>query len=355
VAESKRQDPEELWLDAVEAEERGEREQALELATATVQIDPENADAWWAIARLTLPFREPPDLKQAAKSMAACRRVVELEPDRREAWLRGGQILVEELGMLDQALEWWQARREVVADEVEPLIEQIAILSNLGLYQDAADRLAQLWAEGMQSQLPSQLTRTTKLHGMVELAVKNEAGNIFRPWEPKHEMWKEIEQLRHRKPAKESWNFIWFVGPIVWLEALMLPRYLGDSIWGLILLFILVLGTVLIGSRLIRKLTRRINRPALNLLRAMDVEMTSGKTCIPSEWVKSKLYLALMREHTPAFRTRLESIAESGEELPSYWRPNIPDLSTVDLVETEDVDDDDITGPLVLPGYGEEE
>ena len=61
-----------VWLDAVEAEQSGDRDAALEAARETVAIDPDHADAWMGVARWSLPAetrgrQEMPSLKQAAK------------------------------------------------------------------------------------------------------------------------------------------------------------------------------------------------------------------------------------------------------------------------------------------------
>ena len=52
-----------------------------------------------------------PSLLQAAKSVTALRKVAELDPENRQAWNLGGTLLVDHLGMMDDALEWWEKRR----------------------------------------------------------------------------------------------------------------------------------------------------------------------------------------------------------------------------------------------------
>ena len=44
-----------LWLDAMEAEEGGDRKAALSLAREVVQIDPGHSQAWMAVAEWVLP------------------------------------------------------------------------------------------------------------------------------------------------------------------------------------------------------------------------------------------------------------------------------------------------------------
>ena len=124
------------WLDALEAEESGDREAALGAAKKTVRIDPTHTDGWMGVARWTLPpetrgRQDMPDLQQSAKAMAALRKVVEIDPENFDAWRLGGVLLVDHLGMLEDGIRWWEARRAVAPYEVTPLIEQIGILVRL--------------------------------------------------------------------------------------------------------------------------------------------------------------------------------------------------------------------------------
>ena len=63
-----------LWLDAIEAEERGDRESAISLARDVVHIEESHAEAWMAIAQWSLPVTSRgrqimPELAQASKAM----------------------------------------------------------------------------------------------------------------------------------------------------------------------------------------------------------------------------------------------------------------------------------------------
>ena len=46
-----------VWLDAVEAEQSGDRDAALEAARETVAIDPDHADAWMGVPAGRCPLR----------------------------------------------------------------------------------------------------------------------------------------------------------------------------------------------------------------------------------------------------------------------------------------------------------
>ena len=135
-----------VWLDALEAEDSGDRAGALEAAKSVVEMDPKHTDGWMGVARWSLPpeskgRQQMPDLSQAAKSMAALRNVVELDPEPFDPWKLGGVLLIDHLGMLEQGLAWWQQRREFAPYEVAPIIEQIGILVRMGLYDECATLL----------------------------------------------------------------------------------------------------------------------------------------------------------------------------------------------------------------------
>ena len=60
------------YLDAIEAEENGELEDALKHAQLAVKADPEHSNAWWMIVCLLAPDGKYPDIEQASKALAAC-------------------------------------------------------------------------------------------------------------------------------------------------------------------------------------------------------------------------------------------------------------------------------------------
>ena len=128
-----------IWLDAIEANEEGDRATALSLAEEVVSIDESHADAWFAIAQWVLPIdargkQQMPNVIQASKSMTASRKAVELDPNNEQAWRIGGEIMVAHLGMLEQALKWWEQRKSVSPSDVLPYFEQISILIRMGCF-----------------------------------------------------------------------------------------------------------------------------------------------------------------------------------------------------------------------------
>ena len=89
-----------LWMDAMESEERGDRASTLRICKELVSEEPDNADAWMTIARMELPApakgkQEMPTLVQTAKSVTALKKVVQLDPENRRAWDLGGTLLVD--------------------------------------------------------------------------------------------------------------------------------------------------------------------------------------------------------------------------------------------------------------------
>ena len=55
--------------------------------------------------------------------------------------------MVDHLGLYEDALHWWQRCREAAPLESVPIVEQTTILSDLGMYVEARDRLSALFEE----------------------------------------------------------------------------------------------------------------------------------------------------------------------------------------------------------------
>jgi len=329
-----------IWLDALEAEGSGDRESALEAAKRVVEMEPEHTDGWMGVARWSLPLeskgrQQMPDLSQAAKSMAALRKVVDLDPEPFDPWKLGGVLLVDHLGMLEQGLSWWQQRREFAPYEVAPVIEQIAILVRMGLYDECATMLEQLYSEGMEATTSDQLAQMEAVNRMVSRAAKMEEDEIFRPQNPKHPRWKIIENMKKRKPLSPTFFLITFVAPIVFLLGTVAMTVMGGSTLGFLLVFLFILACFMIITRLSSGLLHKLNRHALDLDRAIDYETTSGKVCVPEEIRDSKLYNAMVANRMPALSERLELIVEGGDKLQIRWEPQLPEFTVIDS-KTED-------------------
>ena len=319
-----------LWLDAMEAEQSGDRDSAVSMAKDVVHIDDSHADAWMAIAQWSLPLtprgrQEMPDLAQAAKAMSALRKVVDLNPDNARAWELGGTILVDHLGMLEHGLEWWENRRDGAPGDIIPLIEQLAILVRLGYFDECADRLEILYGDGID--IPPNRRLEARMEGvrrMVERATRQEEDGAFAPQDQKDQRWDIIRRMRKKKPISQTFFLLTFVAPIVFLLGSAAMFAFGSTNLGSALVFILILASYFGISRLSMGLLHKLNRHALDLDRALDCETTVGKVCIPEEIRGSKLYNSILGNRMPAFKERIALIQESGERMPSKWELHVP-------------------------------
>tara|TARA_B100000965_G_scaffold80390_1_gene64031 strand:- start:1236 stop:2219 length:984 start_codon:yes stop_codon:yes gene_type:complete len=320
---------EEIWLDALDSREKGIFDEAIRLAKEVVEIDGKNTEAWMAIAMWSLPpptKGKPvqPSLQQSAKSMSALKKVILYEPENLEAWIIGGRILLDHLGMLEDALQWWEECRVQFPKNVTPVLEQIAILVRLGLYEECAERLAELHDEGMEEPTSQQKMRMQGVKGMVDRAAKMEKDEIFKPQDPNHPRWEVIERMRKVKPLSSTFWLVAFIAPVVFIFGSVAMTFLGGTIFGFILVFLLILASFGILTRLSMGLLQSRNRHALDVDRAIDYETSSGKLCIPDSIRGSVVYNSMLKNRSPAVTERLEIIIDSGEKINSKYQPNLP-------------------------------
>ncbi len=324
-----------LWIDALEQEEAGEFEDAKSLAHEVTKIDPDHSDAWFMISRLSLPpvrrgKTEEPSLPQAAISLSALQNVVRIDPERRDAWILGGALLVDHLGMMEESLEWWGRRRKVAPREVTPLIEQIGVLIRIGNYDDAGKLLDILFSPEMDTPDNRQLFRMDAVRKMVANAANMEKDDVFRPQNSKHKRWEIIDRMKTRKPLSETFFLLTFVAPIVFLLGTFSMTLLGNTKWGFLIVFLIILLLFWGISRLSSGLLQKLNRHAMDLDRALDVETSTGRVCIPDEIRGSKLYNSILGKRTIAFQERIEKIVEVDEKLNQKWTPNLPNWEQQD-------------------------
>ena len=330
---------EDFYLDAIAALDEGDRETALNAVRKVVALDSEHVDSWWMIADLELPVDSAPNLKQASKSLAACRKVIEIAPERVDAWIRGGRILADELGMYEEALAWWQGCREQAPYESVPVIEQTAILTDLGMYDLAMELLNGILEDNLDMGTQP-YTRVARLHAIVKKAILQEKSQHFKPWETNHPGWNALTLRANKPPVSENLLFMLSTVPFLMMEVFISRQLFGEGWQGFCLTSLLILITVAFGMRFSRKIFQTINRPAFNLLRAMDVESSSGCVVIPSEIRTKKLFMFLLTKRPIAYQERLNSIIEQGKKLPRKWQPSIPDLDS-HLDEIGIIDDED--------------
>ena len=329
------------YLDAIESEENGEIEEALEHARLAVKADPEHSNAWWMITTLLAPDGKYPDIEQASKALVACTKVVNLDPTRVDAWVKGGRLMVDHLGLYEDALHWWQNCRDAAPLESVPIVEQTTILSDLGMYPEARDRLSSLFQENLDI-ANSQLARISHLHRTLERSAEQNPDSHFKPWKKNDGGWTAIKMRANRAPVSENMLFMMTTIPFLMLEVFAARSLFGDGWRGFCLTSLLILVTVIMGMAFTRRLYHRVNKPGFNLLRAIQFEASSGKIVIPSDIRNSKLYLFLYSRHPPAFQQRLEKIIEEDNKLPKNWKMKMPDFESHldEIGYIEDAEDD---------------
>ncbi len=315
---------EEHYLDAVEALEGDDREGAISSAQKACEINPQHAEAWWLLSRLELPEKSAPTLKQVARSLRACKKVVEANPEHEHAWRQGARLM-EEIGLYEDALEWWNQRRIVDPNDTEAVIEQTALLVDLGYYDEAME-LLQLIFDNNLDLVPSQMSRLARLHQLVQTATQQGRLTFFRPWEKRHQGWEAIRLRANKGPVSETYLFLLMVVPFLVLEV-WLSRGLNQAGWiGLCFSSCIILMTVLLGIRFTKSLFHKVNRPAFNMIRAMDTETTSGCKVIPPELRVGRLYMSILGRRPKAYQERLMAIIDKGDDLPKGWKPTLPDF-----------------------------
>jgi hypothetical protein len=100
---------------------------------------------------------------------------------------------------------------------------------------------------------------------------------------------------------------------------------LGGTMFGFVLVFLLILAAFGILTRLSMGLLQSRNRHALDVDRAIDYETSSGKLCIPESIRGSVVYNAMLKNRSPAVTERLEIIIDSEEKIGSKFQINLPE------------------------------
>ena len=241
--------------------------------------------------------------------------------------------------MYEEALAWWQGCREQAPFEVVPVIEQTAILTDLGMYDLAMDRLNGILEDNLDIGT-QQYARIARLHAIVRKAIAQEKSQHFKPWERNHPGWNALTLRSNKLPVSENLLFMLSTVPFLMIEVFISRQLFGEGWQGFCLTSMLILVTVALGMRFSRRIFQSINRPAFNLLRAMDVETSSGCVMIPAEIRTQKLFMFLLSKRPIAYQERLNSIIEQGKKLPRNWEISIPDLDS-HLDEIGIIEDDD--------------
>ena len=134
-----------------------------------------------------------------------------------EAWALGGLILVDHLGMLEDALEWWSNYREVNPESPVPLIEQASILARYGDYDKASQVSDQILLLEGSSLSTSQKRRLEDIRRSLHDATKKKKGDIFRPQDPNDQRWGKISKFRNQKPVTQTYFLFFIIAPFVFM------------------------------------------------------------------------------------------------------------------------------------------
>jgi len=144
----------------------------------------------------------------------------------------------------------------------------------------------------------------------------------FEPQNSKDESWGLISRMRKKKPITETYFLLMFVMPIVFLLGSAAMMVVPSTLVVMLLIIAMYFGI----ARFSRKLLLKLNRPESFLNRAIDIECSSGKVCVPDDIRVSKLYSYIIKKRTPSFQERLGVIEQSGEPLPMNWSLDVPEL-----------------------------
>ena len=318
-------------------------------ATEIVEADPNCVEGLWALLNCGLPdlrrdgtYRVDPTLPEAAKGWALAKRIVAIDPTHQGAWIRGAILSTQHLGLAEDTLQWWEDYREHHPSHTTPVIEQAALLIRMGHYAEASQRMEALLDRGMEEMTRDQLFRVERMNRTIQRYYEMEKLDVFRPQNPKHSAWKDIDGMRNLKPASEKFTFFMLAGPLVLWEAIALQWFMPNGCFGMGIAFMIVYASVLLVKKWSITLTDKRNRPVLDLWRAIEVEATSGKVCVPEKIRDAKLYRTVMTKDYPvAFRQRLEKIVENDEKINNRWEMKMPEWADYEFdtpYEDEELD-----------------
>ena len=324
----------------------GNRAAALLKATEVVQADPNCVEGLWALLNCGLPtlrrdgsYRVDPSLPEAAKGWALARKIVSIDPTHRGAWIRGAILATQHLGLAEEALQWWEDYRTHHQTETTPIVEQAALLIRMGYYAEASQRMEALLNPGMDEMHREQLFRVERMNRTIQRYYEMEKLDVFQPQNPNHSTWKDIDGMRNLKPASEKFTFFMLAGPLIIWEALALQMFpsIFSGCFGMGFAFMIVYASVLWVKKISISMTDKRNRPVLDLWRAIEVEATSGKVCIPENIRGARLYQTVMTKDYPvAFRQRIEKIVENNETLNKRWEMRFPEWAEFDFPDEEE-------------------
>ena len=104
----------------------------------------------------------------------------------------------------------------------------------------------------------------------------------------------------------------------------------------MVLGFLIIFASFLYGSRWVKRHVHRLNRPAHELTRAINAELSSGLLCIPNEYRESRLYRALRDKRSISSMERLDRIIENGERMSRKWTFTLPIWAEILTISEEE-------------------
>ena len=237
-------------------------------------------------------------MSQAAQALSAVKKIVAADPSRMDMWVRGGRLMADDLGMLHDALHWWQACREIAPREVTPVVEMASILADMGEYANAQHRLQSILDDNMDVGM----TQFRKINGLLQLvraAAAQQEQDIFKPNEKHHNGWEAIRQKMRKPPLSENFIFLITAVPLLLILIILLQGMSGPNfnIGTLCLNTLIILIVIMVCMRNAKRWFQIINRPAFNLLRAMNFEASTGYTVMTEDIRTSVLYMYLSLIH----------------------------------------------------------
>lgn len=340
------------YLNALEALDEGDRDRAKAEAKKATKLDPDHLEAWSILVEACLPpAGQPPTMAQAAQALSAVKKIVAADPSRMDMWVRGGRLMADDLGMLHDALHWWQACREIAPREVTPVVEMASILADMGEYANAQHSLQSILDDNMDVGM----TQFRKINGLLQLvraAAAQQEQDIFKPNEKHHNGWEAIRQKMRKPPLSENFIFLITAVPLLLILIILLQGMSGPNfnIGTLCLNTLIILIVIMVCMRNAKRWFQIINRPAFNLLRAMNFEASTGYTVMTEDIRTSVLYMYIMQRKPQSWQERMLKIINKGTPLPKNWRLRLPDFES-HLGDDGEVEIED--GPL-LQAYEEE-
>jgi len=328
------------YLNALEALEEGDQERAKAEAKKATTLDPEHLEAWSVYVDACLPpAGVPVSMAQAAQALSAIKKIIAVDPTRMDMWVRGGRLMADDLGMLHDALHWWQACREVAPQEVTPVVEMASILADMGEYEQAQSRLQSILDDNMDVGM-TQFRKINALLQLVRAAAVQQEKDIFKPYEKHHDGWEAIRHKMRKPPMSENFIFLITAVPILLILVIMLQGIGEPSIATLCLNTLVILIVIMICMRNAKRWFQIINRPAFNLLRAMNFEAATGYTVLDEDIRTSVLYMYIMQRKPTSWQERTLKIIDNGKPLPNNWRLRLPDFNSHSVEGDEPAEDE---------------